>query len=103
MTNHLRVDFRGISECGLCCPLFADGLEAGLLERLSVPKQQLDGLRRRVVTGDRVAVDEPHRATVPYLGAGPGKGGINQLLQHIADCAKRRRLSSCIPGASNLT
>src|SRR6516225_7176899 len=47
-TNNLRVDFCGVTEHGLRCPVFAHRFKASLVERLSIPKQEVYGLCRRV-------------------------------------------------------
>jgi hypothetical protein len=44
--NRIGVDLSGITEHGLRRPIFADLLQAGLVERPSIPKQERDGLRR---------------------------------------------------------
>src|SRR5262245_38031809 len=89
---HLRVDLGGVTEPRLRRPVLAHRLKSRLVERLSIPKQEVDGLRGRVVTDNGIVINEPHRATMPYLRRRLGNGRVNQLAQEIAYCPKRWRL-----------
>src|SRR5262245_38443706 len=73
-TNHLAVDLRGITKHSLRRPVFSHRCKASLVERLSIPKQEVDGLRRRLVTDNGIVTNEPYRASMPYLGGRLGKG-----------------------------